>query len=196
MSGLRIVTVCLMILSLVSCAGFAPRAVEPSLTPVEIEQIQTRHFSAAPPDVFKSTVGALQGLGYIIDNANMDAGFLTAATPRQVIQKDGRDISLGSFFAALFVGALLLDDGHDDGYRYGRGSNVPADKVTRYVRLSAHVRQQADSTRLRLSLVEVRDRASGRGQTSGIDTPIYDKEVYRSIFERIEDELFVDQGLP
>ena len=142
---LRIFMVCLMMLPLASCASFAPRAVEPSLTPVEIEQIQTRHFSAAPTDVFKSTVGALQGLGYIIDNANMDAGFLTAATPRQVIQSGGEGDDLGSFFAALLVGALLLDDG----YGYRRGSNVPDDKVTRYVRLSAHVRQQADSTRLR-----------------------------------------------
>ncbi|MBC6445183.1 MAG: hypothetical protein GDA50_07140 [Alphaproteobacteria bacterium GM202ARS2] len=189
---MRIFVICLVGLSVSSCAGFGvPPPQAPPLTPVDIEQIQSRSFASSAESVFKATLGALQGLGYIVGNANMEAGFLSATTPREVIDAPRGNGFIEALLAAALIGATL-----DEPHPYGGRHHVPADKVTRHVRLSANVRQRGTKSVLRVSLVEVLDRASGRGQTSGVDTPIYDRDVYEKIFQRIEDELFVFEGLP
>ena len=185
--------IALGVLGVSSCATFGGGTPPPPpLTPVEIEQLQSRTFASSADSVFKATLGALQGLGYIIDNANMQAGFLSATTPRQVVQANGDVGILEGLLAALIVGAaagLAGTPTYPDGH-------VPADKITRHVRLSANARQRGSETILRISLVEVINRAGGRGQHSGADAPIHDGQSYEKIFQRIEDELFVFEGLP
>ncbi|MBC6498055.1 MAG: hypothetical protein GDA54_07060 [Alphaproteobacteria bacterium GM7ARS4] len=200
--GSRAFVCAVLCVALSSCAFSRGSAVPalPPLTPLQIEELQSRELSSQPNAVFKATLGALQGLGYIVESANIDAGFINANTPRTVVtaNRSGPTSLADLVLGAIVVGAIIAaTDGPS--YYGGDGSGGP-DKVTRHVRLTANVRanrgSQGGGSILRVSLVEVLNRAGGRGQLSGEDNPIYDGELYRQIFERIEDELFVDEGLP
>lgn len=50
----------------------------PALTPLEIQQIQSRSFEAGKEVAFRSVVSVFQDLGYIIKSADLATGFITA----------------------------------------------------------------------------------------------------------------------
>ena len=50
----------------------------PSLTPLEIQSIQTREYEAPRNVVFVSTISVFQDLGYTVKSADKDTGFITA----------------------------------------------------------------------------------------------------------------------
>ena len=66
----------LSLLSL-AAAGCAVTQVAP-LTPLEIQQIQSRTFEADKETTFRSVVSVLQDLGYTIKSADLNTGFITA----------------------------------------------------------------------------------------------------------------------
>lgn len=53
----------------------------PELTPMEIQAIQQREFEADKPTVFASVMDVLQDLGFTIASADLNTGFITAASP-------------------------------------------------------------------------------------------------------------------
>ena len=54
-----------------------------ALTPLEIQQIQSRSFEAEYDVVFRSVVSVLQDLGYTVKSADIDTGFVTAESAAQ-----------------------------------------------------------------------------------------------------------------
>ncbi len=56
----------------------APR---PQLTPLEIQSIQSREFETAKPTAFAAVLSVFQDLGYIVESADKDTGFITAKSP-------------------------------------------------------------------------------------------------------------------
>ena len=54
---------------------------EPSMTPMEIQSIQTRTYSAPESVVFPSVVSVFQDLGYTVRSADAETGFITAESP-------------------------------------------------------------------------------------------------------------------
>ncbi|MGH9890781.1 MAG: hypothetical protein ACREA0_02100 [bacterium] len=56
----------------------APR---PQLAPLEIQAIQSREFEATKPTAFASVLSVFQDLGYIVESADKDTGFITAKSP-------------------------------------------------------------------------------------------------------------------
>jgi hypothetical protein len=58
-----------------SCA-FSP--VKPSMTPLEIQSIQTRDYEFSKDIVFRSVVSVFQDLGYSITNADLNSGLISA----------------------------------------------------------------------------------------------------------------------
>lgn len=54
---------------------------KPSLTPLEIQSMQTRSFEQDRRIVFGSIVSVFQDLGYQIDSADLDTGFITSQSP-------------------------------------------------------------------------------------------------------------------
>lgn len=56
----------------------APR---PQLTPLEIQSIQAREFETAKATAFASVLSVFQDLGYIVESADKDTGFITAKSP-------------------------------------------------------------------------------------------------------------------
>ena len=53
----------------------------PSLTPLEIQSMQTRTYDNDRQVVFASVVSVFQDLGYQIDSADLDTGFITSQSP-------------------------------------------------------------------------------------------------------------------
>lgn len=50
----------------------------PTLTPLEIQGIQTREYENEKPIVFTSVISVFQDLGYTVKSADKDTGFITA----------------------------------------------------------------------------------------------------------------------
>lgn len=63
-----------MILFMTGCA--APKA--PTMTPLEIQSLQTREYENGKSIVFTSIVSVFQDLGYTVKSADIDTGFVTA----------------------------------------------------------------------------------------------------------------------
>ncbi len=51
---------------------------EPELTPLEIREMQSRNFDQVPDVVFPSVVSVFQDLGYTIQSADRESGFISA----------------------------------------------------------------------------------------------------------------------
>lgn len=64
-------------------ALFACQTPKKILTPLEIQQIQSRSFEADFNVTFRSVVSVFQDLGYIIKSADFAAGFITADSAAQ-----------------------------------------------------------------------------------------------------------------
>ena len=59
--------------------GCSMSKIGPSMTPLEIQTMQTRQYEESSVDiVFRSTVSVLQDLGYTITSADKNTGFITA----------------------------------------------------------------------------------------------------------------------
>ena len=70
----------LVVLALVSLSA-CETITEQELLPLDIQAIQTRTFETARSTAFSSVVSVLQDLGYIINGADVETGFITAASP-------------------------------------------------------------------------------------------------------------------
>lgn len=64
----------LFLVSLVACASNE----KPTLTPLELQSLQTREFEAEKEMAFASVLSVFADLGYIIESADKDTGFITA----------------------------------------------------------------------------------------------------------------------
>jgi hypothetical protein len=67
-----IIVVCL------SAFGCAPSPQKPQMTPLEIQAMQTRSYENGYDVVFRSVVSVFQDLGYTIQNADKETGFIQA----------------------------------------------------------------------------------------------------------------------
>lgn len=54
--------------------------IDPQVSAVELEALQTREFEASITDAFAATVGAFQSYGYTIQSADRDTGIVIAKT--------------------------------------------------------------------------------------------------------------------
>lgn len=53
----------------------------PQLTPMELQAIQSKEFQTSKETLFASTMSVFQDLGYTINSAEMQTGFITANSP-------------------------------------------------------------------------------------------------------------------
>ncbi len=71
---------------------------EPQKTSLEIQAIQAQNFDASKKVAFNAVMSVLQDLGFIIQSASLDTGFITADSPIT------QDTSGDSTFMSLFAG--------------------------------------------------------------------------------------------
>lgn len=68
--------------SLVACISVPAYAKKPpQLTPMELQAIQSKEFQTSKETLFASTMSVFQDLGYTINSAEMQTGFITANSP-------------------------------------------------------------------------------------------------------------------
>lgn len=155
-----------MALGLSSCIALDRSG--PQLTALEVQSIQKRDFDANYSIAFASVLSVFQDLGYIIDDADKDTGFITAHSPAE-------DAGFGWV-------ELFLDD--EDG-------DVAITRQTKSTAVIEALTDQRTSIRLNFVLGETQ---SSRQGTATRDEPILEPNVYRNAFDRIEDAIFIREG--
>ncbi|MFZ4381424.1 MAG: hypothetical protein ACOYO0_05590 [Sandarakinorhabdus sp.] len=66
-------------ISSISAPSYAAK--KPVLTPMELQALQSKEFEASKSSVFASTMSVFQDLGYTINSADIETGFITASSP-------------------------------------------------------------------------------------------------------------------
>lgn len=64
--------------TLLALGFIAGCATTPQMTPMELQELQTREFEGSKEIVFNSGVSVFQDLGYVISQADVDTGIVTA----------------------------------------------------------------------------------------------------------------------
>lgn len=77
----KLITV-LLVGSLIVFTGCASEE-RPNLTPMQIQSLQTKQFDTTKPIAFASVISVFQDLGYIVNTADKDTGFITANSPSE-----------------------------------------------------------------------------------------------------------------
>lgn len=141
----------------------------PTLTPIQKQQIQSRTYDSGhkKEDLFNAVVTVFQDKGYIIENAHLDTGIVTATS---------ESTNTTDFWQAL-----------------GGTSSQMKTKITATVQKYG----QGTRVRLNLLNVSNSKTKSCNGwgicntDTNSSDKVIYDNQVYTAIFNAIDDALFV-----
>lgn len=144
-------------------AGCAMNDASSNKTSLEIQSYQSRSFEVDKKMAFNSAMSVFQDLGYIVNSANLDTGFITAESPTKGAK--GSDAFL-SFLAGIRV--------------EGRTA------VTAFVE-----ELSPKSAKIRLNFVERKKASGDYGQQSNRDDPIQDPKIYQSAFDKISDAIFI-----
>lgn len=67
-----------VVIFFMALTGCSTTVKAPTLTPLQIQQIQSRSFEADKDVAFRSTVSVFQDLGYTIKSADLETGFIAA----------------------------------------------------------------------------------------------------------------------
>ncbi|CAM8650454.1 hypothetical protein MCEGEM3_02876 [Oxalobacteraceae bacterium] len=144
-------------------SGCAMNDASSNKTSLEIQSYQSRSFEVDKKMAFNSAMSVFQDLGYIVNSANLDTGFITAESPTKGAK--GSDAFL-SFLAGIRV--------------EGRTA------VTAFVE-----ELSPKSAKIRLNFVERKKASGDYGQQSNRDDPIQDPKIYQSAFDKISDAIFI-----
>jgi len=74
---MKITKFCLVILATLALSGCFSKS-KPTMTPLEIQSLQSREFEATKEVVFPSVVSVFQDIGYTITNADLETGLISA----------------------------------------------------------------------------------------------------------------------
>ena len=132
-------------------------------TSLEIQSYQSRQFDVDKKTAFNSAMSVFQDLGYIVNSANLDTGFITAESPTKGAKG-------GEAFLSFLAGMRIE----------GRTA------VTAFVEEIS-----PKSSKIRLNFVERRKASGDYGQQSNRDNPIQDPKIYQSAFDKISDAVFI-----
>jgi hypothetical protein len=160
------------VLFLVGCIGGCVTTPPATPTPLQVQAFQSRGYENGKTMVFGSVVSVFQDLGYIIDSADKETGFITASSPTgdrtSLLEALSGMQSSGQTRATAFI------------------EEIRPDFVT--------VRLNFVDTRRRSNGGAGVTHAVGWGMGDR-DTPILDPKTYQNAFERIEAAIFVRTGM-
>lgn len=161
----KILIMAFMGLVLVACA----KEVKPVLTPIEKQQIQSRTYDGTidREDLFNAVVTVFQDKGYIIENAHLATGIVTATSETENNTTGWQTLTGITSKAKTKVTATVQ--------KYGKGSRVRLN----FLNISNTTQKTCN--------------AWGFCNTSqdSSDKVVYGDAVYTSIFNAIDDAIFV-----
>lgn len=137
---------------------------EPQKTSLEIQAIQAQNFDASKKVAFNAVMSVLQDLGFIVQSASLETGFITADSPVK------QDTSGGATFMAIFGG--VRSEGKS-------AVTASVEEIT------------GKKSRIRLNFLNRSTRSSSYGQNATQDTPVLDPAVYQKAFDKIGEAIFI-----
>ena len=161
--SLRRVLYALTVGSALFTTGCAMNDASQNKTSLEIQAYQSRSFEADKKTAFNSAMSVFQDLGYIVNSANLDTGFITAESPTKGAK--------GSEAFLSFLAGMRVE---------GRTA------VTAFVE-----ELSPKSAKIRLNFVERKKSSGDYGQQANRDDPIQDPKIYQSAFDKISDAIFI-----
>ncbi len=135
----------------------------PEKSSLEIQSFQSRQFDAEKKTTFNSTMSVFQDLGYIVNSASLETGFISAESPLK-----GAD-GLKAFL-----------------------ENISSMRSEGKTAVTAFVEEIGPkTTKVRLNFVQ-RDKTTREyGQQANREKPIMDPKIYESAFNKIGDAVFI-----
>jgi len=149
--------------SMIFAGGCATNDASQNKTSLEIQAYQSRSFDVDKKTAFNSAMSVFQDLGYIVNSANLDTGFITAESPTKGAK--------GSEAFFSFLAGMRVE---------GRTA------VTAFVE-----ELSPKSAKIRLNFVERKKSSGDYGKQSNRDDPIQDPKIYQSAFDKISDAIFI-----
>ena len=146
------------------------RGQEPKLTPLELQSLQQREFEVPKQTAFTATVSAFQDLGYIIDQASIDTGLITASSPTDNNTQ-------------MRATAFIENVGEKD-------SRIRLNFVTGTIKNLSRV-VPAGYTKGPYGSSQIAGWKVEHAGTSKTDTQILNPAFYQAVFEKIETAIFI-----
>ena len=168
-------------------AGCMPPA-KPPPTQLEVREYQTRTFDTADTAlVLKAMLNVLQDDGYVVKNAVVDLGLITAARESDLAPgRSGGDS--GGVFGGL--GGIIIGGTGPGGVVVGGSPQEHSFPKTEVRDFTGNVSAFGKQTKVRVSFQ--RKVLDNRGQVVEVE-PINDLEFYQSFFSRMDKSLFLQQ---
>jgi hypothetical protein len=176
----------LLLFAAVACAAGCRAGVQPPKTQLEIREFQTRTFDTADHKlVMKAMLNVLQDDGYVVKNAVVDLGLITAA--KEIDVAPGRSGSGGLFGG---VGGTVIFGGGPGGVIVGGPQSPPRYDKTEVRDFTGNVSEFGDQTKVRVSFQ--RKLLDNRGDVVEVE-PIDDPAFYQDFFSRMDKSLFLQK---
>lgn len=169
---MRALIVFWLVAVLTGCVSTPESAFRLSETALELREIQARRYETVNSKlVLRASMGVLQDMGYVIDEANFHLGIITAS--KRVDARDG-----GQVAAAVFV-ALL------------GGGNIPIDKEQK-IKASIVVNKTLNdntSSVARMTMQRIIWNTQGKiTKSEQISSP----EMYQQFFQKLSKSIFLE----
>lgn len=173
------------LIGLVGCVAAPP----PPQTQLEVRAYQTRDFATADTSlVMKAMLNVLQDDGYVVKNAVVDLGLITAE--KEIDVAPGRsDASGGGGLFGGFGGTVIFGGPGPGGVAVG-SDGPPAYRKTERRDFTGNVSTFGSQTRVRVSFQrKVLDNRGGVVEVAPID----DLQFYQDFFSRMDKSVFLQQ---
>ncbi|MGD8561070.1 MAG: hypothetical protein PVG03_00975 [Desulfarculaceae bacterium] len=164
----RVVFALALVVGLVGCVPTPKPPPKPNVTSMQLREMQSREYEGTNmQNVMKAVIAALQDEGFIISEAAMELGLITAA---QEIYE--------------------VDEATKNYVEFWWGSGVGTYQTTKRLEASVTVREHGKKIRVRLNVV-----AKALSNAGGIiwSQPVYNPEAYQKVFAKIDKALYLEK---
>lgn len=186
----RLIAVAALAVIVSSCTIInAPKTTTPK-TQLQIREFQTREFDTNDTKlVLKAVLNVLQDEGFVVKNAVIDLGLITASKEIQLSGRSSSSSTSSDFWQEVF--AQMFRDGSNT--RSSTSNEDPRFNKFKVVEVSVNVSEVGTRSRVRANfLAKVLDN---RGDPSEVYT-IDDPKFYQDFFSKVDKGIFLQrQGL-
>ena len=178
--------VLLFLLAAAVWVGGCTAGVQPPKTQLEVREFQTRTFDTADSKlVMKAMLNVLQDDSYVVKNAVVDLGLITATKEIDVAPgQSGPNGVLGGIGGAVVIG------GGPGGVIFGGPRSAPTYRKTETRDFTGNVSEFGSQTKVRVSFQrKVLDNRGDVVEVQPIDDPVF----YQDFFSRMDKSLYLQQ---
>ncbi|MDM8557967.1 hypothetical protein [Candidatus Parabeggiatoa sp. HSG14] len=191
-----------IILMLGACVNV--QETKPQKTQLEIRQLQTRSYDTKDVKmVMKAVMHALQDDNFIIQQANVELGLLTAQKEVDLIEKptdfSWKETAIAIGVVAVVIGAAIAILGksggsneshrsHGSGLDFDKNNTSPSFKKSAITEASANISDFGEQTQVRMSFqLKVLDNQGATAEVKQIDHAKF----YQDFFSKVDKSVFL-----